>query len=122
MKRITIDTAKEISDSHEAEVVIILAMNDKEQQVTTFGKNSSSSKYAADTGNKIKELLGWGKEDCNAKPLKRECNNCDFFTLYERQFDIRIDEREGMCNVEPTAIRVCCTRTGCRYFRGTNWG
>jgi len=78
MNTIPISEAKRVLENNEMTRVVIFATSaDGMQYVATFGKTAQNAQEAAKAGNRLKESLGWDQEP--AVPLKRICENCDFY-------------------------------------------
>lgn len=75
MKRITISAAKHIADEFDKDQVIILAFSKKDGKtwVTTYGRTVQDCQQAADGGNRLKRVMGWPEELCNAMPSRAMC-------------------------------------------------
>ena len=71
-KRIPISLAKKIAKELGYTQVIIHAYDSETgtQHVTTYGKSIDDCANAAEGGNRIKRLLNWDKELCDAKPTR----------------------------------------------------
>lgn len=71
-KRIPIKTAKEFANKFEKDQVIILSWDKATGTtwVTTYGKTKEDCIQAAKGGNRIKKMLSWPEELCNAKPSR----------------------------------------------------
>ncbi len=71
-KKITIKSAKEISEKFNYPEIVIFGWDPETgmQHVTTYGKTKKQCIDAARAGNHLKKALGWPDEKCNAKPSR----------------------------------------------------
>lgn len=73
-RRIPITAAKNIAKDYKKDQVIILAWDREvgDTWVTTYGTTQADCEQAALGGNEIKKLLGWPKEQTEAKPARQK--------------------------------------------------
>jgi hypothetical protein len=71
---IPFEQAQEIAEKYDKDQVVILSWNREHCStvVTTYGKNIHDSDQAAESGNKIKQGLGWPEHQCHAKSIRVE--------------------------------------------------
>jgi hypothetical protein len=70
-KRIPIAAAKRIADEHGCSQVIVLAFDTEGRtHVVTYGRTLKDCEQAAAGGNKMKQVMGWPEELCQAKPAR----------------------------------------------------
>jgi len=71
-KRIPIKVCKQISKNYEMSQVILLTYDktNNRTHIVTYGSSIQDCKEAADGGNKLKKVLGWPDELCNAVPKR----------------------------------------------------
>lgn len=71
-KRIPIRAAKTIADEFSQDQVVVLTFDRATgmTHVVTYGKTLEDCKQAAEGGNRMKRLMGWPEELCNAKPAR----------------------------------------------------
>jgi hypothetical protein len=115
--------AKEIAEAYDLSMVIVIGIKDcGTQHITTFGKSKNSSLKIADIGNQIKKFLGWPEKRCHAEPLKRVCENCDFFEQTEKTYysygKLKVP---GKCFSTPSPTSRDANDTACAQFLGSNW-
>jgi hypothetical protein len=76
--RIPISAAKRIAQEYGVDQVVILGRcpesepgkGDGSEHVTTYGRTIVHCEIAAAMGNKLKQILGWPPDMCNAKPAR----------------------------------------------------
>ena len=125
MPGIVIGKAREISEQSGFDIIVIVALGaDGNQHVTTYGRRKIDSINAAETGNRLKEALGWPENLLHESPTERICGNCDF---YDPDYGIHCfngwsgDGSKGHCLVEPIKVRRKKEDRACRYFEGRSW-
>ena len=71
-ERIPITAAKKLAAEQDADVVIILAWNQRlnMSHVVTYGKTVAQCKHAADYGNKLKRAIGFPDALCHDVPAR----------------------------------------------------
>lgn len=64
--------AQEFAESFNKDVIVIMAFDDWQGDTTvvTWGRTLAQKEYAAERGNRLKEILGWAPEDCKAVSAK----------------------------------------------------
>ena len=78
MSKIPIAAAKRIAKEYGIDQVVILGRvpesepgkGDGSDHVTTYGRTLVHCDIAAQMGNKLKRILGWPPDQCNAKPAR----------------------------------------------------
>lgn len=64
------------------QIIIIGLDDDGYEHVSTHGRTKKDAKECCDIANLIKEkALLWDKDHCNATPLERICQNCEFWKV-----------------------------------------
>ena len=101
-KRIPINWAKRIAEDLGYSQVIIHGFDGKTgmQCVTTYGKSLKDCKNAADGGNKLKQLLKWPEEYCNAQPKRVTNAEKKKQSLLDKNSDIDVIGNCANCGVE----------------------
>ena len=57
-----------------------------------------NAKEAAEAGNKLKTYLGWPENLCKSKPIKRICQNCEYWQAdYHTPGAVWQDTTKGKC-------------------------
>jgi hypothetical protein len=69
-KRIPIADAKALAAKHALKQVIILAWDGETTHVVTYGVTLADCAQAAEGGNRMKRVMGWPEELCQAKPAR----------------------------------------------------
>lgn len=77
MKKVTVNTARQLAKSHDLEQVILMTTRGATTTVTTYGKTKELCLLAADSGNNLKAALGWPEELCNEIPPRLNVEECD---------------------------------------------
>lgn len=74
LQLVPIEQAKEIAEKYDKDQVVILSWDRKHNStvVTTYGKSIHDSDQAAESGNKIKQGLGWPENECHTKSVRVE--------------------------------------------------
>jgi len=84
-KSIPISAAREFAKNYEKDQVIVLSFSrsDGKTWVTTYGKTAEDCEQAALGGNKLKQVMGWPEELCNAKPSRQVAREKEITRLKE---------------------------------------
>lgn len=88
--QIPIRAAKQIAVEFRKDQVIILAFSkqDGKTWVTTYGRTVEDCRQAAEGGNKLKRVMGWPEELCNAKPSRDQaCAHCGHSKAHHKAGD-----------------------------------
>lgn len=116
MARIPISLAQRVQRECDATHVVIWALDSAgTQQIATFGATEEAAGQAAETGNRLKDALGWPPKT-HAKPLKRECQNCAFHERHRQSWGSYDRDLPGNCVVDPTPVRRNGTMHTCSRY------
>lgn len=116
--RMTVKKAKEIREQLDLRCIVLFGIDDDlGQHVISHGKDKINAVFAAEYANDLKEHLKWPKELCNAKPLKRICENCDYYRRNKVEPGDRIPSNwSGKCFLNPEAALRKEQDRACKYF------
>lgn len=108
-KKIPISAAKEIGKKYDKDQVILVTFNKTigDTWVTTWGKNLTDCKMAAEGGNFVKKALGWPNELTNTKPArqKRDDSKLRLEILKELSSNLSKLEKENIFGLDHYEVR-----------------
>lgn len=72
MKRLPIEVARRVAREHQLDQVIVLGWShsDGVAHVVTWGRTVEDSDQAAQGGNRMKAVMGWPPDQCQAEPSR----------------------------------------------------
>lgn len=119
MRKIKISEVKSIREELGLQQVVIIGIaQDGTEHVATHGKSPGDARMAAKAAEEVKRvLLKWPEEYCNAKPLDRICENCEFWQRKEISHSERIPENwPGKCMFNPEPVIRYAQDISCGQF------
>jgi hypothetical protein len=116
MARIPIALAQHVQRECDATHVVIWALDRAgTQQVATFGETEVAAGQAAESGNRLKDALGWPPKT-HSTPLKRECQHCAFHAQDRPPWGSYERGIPGRCVADPTPVRRDGHEHACRQW------
>lgn len=115
---IEIKQVKKIREDLNLDSIVIWGVdNNGDIHIATHGKTTEDAKAAAHNGNALKEIFHWPKKDCNAQPLRRVCENCDYWRRKGYHFqDPDSGVVKGDCYLNPTIVSRTDGDRACKEF------
>ncbi len=79
MESITVNAVKEFAKKYKQSMMVVMGWNRPNDitMVTTWGETIDECAKAAESGNNLKQALGWPDELCNSIPPRMTKEQCD---------------------------------------------